>query len=201
MIDHSVLGKRLCYQFDNPELLVTALTHRSASKKHYERMEFLGDAILNLIITDDLYNRFSDATEGKLRRLRASLVKGETLSQMAKEARQSAATFARDGLAACQGSDLIMAGMGGLYVAIALGEKLQLPVLQAHLVPFTPTQAFPGAPFSRMPSSMGKVLNRASHHILRQMLWQGFRSAVASSDQWVLLPIWALPITSGRQDL
>lgn len=84
MSDYSVLCKRLSYQFKVPELLVTALTHRSANKQHYERMEFLGDAILNLIITDDLYHRFSDATEGKLSRLRASMVKGETLAQVAK---------------------------------------------------------------------------------------------------------------------
>ena len=84
MSDYSVLCKRLAYQFQKPELLVTALTHRSANKQHYERMEFLGDAILNLIITDDLYRRFPAASEGKLSRLRASLVKGETLSQLAK---------------------------------------------------------------------------------------------------------------------
>jgi len=84
MSDYSVLSKRLSYQFNDPELLVTALTHRSANKRHYERMEFLGDAILNLIITDDLYHRFPKASEGKLSRLRASMVKGETLSQIAK---------------------------------------------------------------------------------------------------------------------
>lgn len=85
MFDNSVLCKRLSYQFKDPEFLVTAMTHRSASKEHYERMEFLGDAILNLIITDDLYHRFPGASEGKLSRLRASMVKGETLSQLAKQ--------------------------------------------------------------------------------------------------------------------
>lgn len=84
MSDYTVLSKRLAYQFKDPELLSTALTHRSANKQHYERMEFLGDAILNLIITDDLYHRFPAATEGKLSRLRASMVKGETLAQLAK---------------------------------------------------------------------------------------------------------------------
>jgi len=84
MSDYTVLSKRLSHQFKDPELLATALTHRSANKQHYERMEFLGDAILNLIITDDLYHRFPNATEGKLSRLRASMVKGETLAQLAK---------------------------------------------------------------------------------------------------------------------
>ena len=84
MPDYSVLCKRLAYEFKDPVLLETALTHRSANKKHYERMEFLGDAILNLIITDDLYHRFPDASEGKLSRLRATMVKGETLSKLAQ---------------------------------------------------------------------------------------------------------------------
>jgi ribonuclease-3 len=85
MSDYSVLCKRLDYQFKDPKFLKIALTHRSANKQHYERMEFLGDAILNLIITDNLYHRFPDASEGKLSRLRASMVKGETLSKLAKQ--------------------------------------------------------------------------------------------------------------------
>ncbi len=84
MDDLSILSKRLSYHFKDLELLNTALTHRSANKKHYERMEFLGDAILNVTITDELYHRFPNASEGDLSRLRASLVKGDTLSELAK---------------------------------------------------------------------------------------------------------------------
>ena len=84
MEDLSILLKRLAYQFKDPVLLNMALTHRSANKNHYERMEFLGDAILNTTITDDLYHRFPTASEGDLSRLRASLVKGDTLSELAK---------------------------------------------------------------------------------------------------------------------
>ena len=84
MDDLSILSKRLAYHFNDSELLNTALTHRSANKNHYERMEFLGDAILNTTITDDLYHRFPKASEGDLSRLRASLVKGDTLSELAK---------------------------------------------------------------------------------------------------------------------
>ena len=83
MDEHTVLSKRLNYQFKNPALLDTALTHRSANKNHYERMEFLGDAVLNMVITDELYHRFPHAAEGDLSRVRASLVKGETLSKLA----------------------------------------------------------------------------------------------------------------------
>lgn len=79
------LQARLGYRFQDASLLNTALTHRSAGRAHYERMEFLGDAVLNLVISTDLYARFPSATEGELSRLRAHLVKGETLSRLAVE--------------------------------------------------------------------------------------------------------------------
>jgi len=80
-----VLIRRIDYTFDNPEYLQTALTHRSAQGSNNERMEFLGDAILSYLISIELYQRFPDATEGELSRLRASLVKGETLAKIAAE--------------------------------------------------------------------------------------------------------------------
>lgn len=79
------LEARIGYRFHDTALLESALTHRSASKDHYERMEFLGDAVLNLVISDELYRRFPHATEGELSRLRAHLVKGESLSNIASE--------------------------------------------------------------------------------------------------------------------
>ncbi len=62
-----------------------ALTHRSASGKHNERMEFLGDSILGVIITEALYHQMPNASEGYLSRLRASLVNEETLAEIALE--------------------------------------------------------------------------------------------------------------------
>lgn len=62
-----------------------ALTHRSASAHNNERLEFLGDALLNLIIAEYLFQRYPKAAEGELSRLRASLVKGETLADLARE--------------------------------------------------------------------------------------------------------------------
>lgn len=74
------------YRFSNPALLELALTHRSSEgKPHNERLEFLGDSILNCVIAGALYNQLPTCTEGELSRLRASLVKGETLSKMAAE--------------------------------------------------------------------------------------------------------------------
>ncbi len=79
------LQARLGYRFRDPELLRTALTHRSAASCNYERLEFLGDAILGYLISDELFRRFPEAPEGILSRLRASLVKGESLADIATE--------------------------------------------------------------------------------------------------------------------
>lgn len=65
-------------------MLRQALTHRSFSATNNERLEFLGDSLLSLVITEALYHKFNDASEGELSRLRASLVKGETLAILAK---------------------------------------------------------------------------------------------------------------------
>lgn len=85
MTDLTALCQRLGYTFKNSAYLESALTHRSAGKNHYERMEFLGDAVLNLVISDELYKLFPQASEGELSRLRAHLVKGESLSKIATE--------------------------------------------------------------------------------------------------------------------
>lgn len=77
---------RLGYQFNDPQLLALALTHRSVSRRHNnERLEFLGDAQLGQIISTTLFNQFSDAAEGQLTRMRASLVRGQTLALVARE--------------------------------------------------------------------------------------------------------------------
>lgn len=67
------------------DCFVQSLTHRSASNKHNERMEFLGDSVLGLIITNALYHHMPTATEGYLSRLRASLVNEDTLAEIANE--------------------------------------------------------------------------------------------------------------------
>jgi ribonuclease-3 len=74
---------QLGYQFKTPALLAQALTHRSFSGNNNERLEFLGDSVLNFIIAHQLYLRFSKLPEGDLSRLRAQLVKESTLSEIA----------------------------------------------------------------------------------------------------------------------
>jgi ribonuclease-3 len=81
----AVLQQALGHEFDSPELLTMALTHRSAGSKNNERLEFLGDSIINHIVADALYQRFPRAKEGDMSRMRASLVKGDTLAEMARE--------------------------------------------------------------------------------------------------------------------
>lgn len=80
------LCRRIGYHFNNQKLLETALTHRSASgKDNYERLEFLGDSIVNFVIAAKLYEKFDTAKEGQLSRLRARLVKQKTLAQLARK--------------------------------------------------------------------------------------------------------------------
>lgn len=79
------LSQRLGYQFTDESLLTQALTHRSFARQNNERLEFLGDAILNCTIAQQLFERFPRAKEGQLSRLRAHLVKGETLAELGRE--------------------------------------------------------------------------------------------------------------------
>ena len=79
------LTKQLGYVFHDATLLARALTHRSHGSQNYERLEFLGDSILSFIVADVLYDRFPQLSEGELTRLRATLVRRETLATLARE--------------------------------------------------------------------------------------------------------------------
>src|SRR5690606_39208074 len=82
--------------------------------------------------------------------------------------------------------DLIVAGIGGLFIGLSLAEKLNRPLLQAYYVPFTPTSAFAGALLPKpLPGVLG-WLNRFSHHAVRQIMWQGSRKADRLARQQVL---------------
>lgn len=84
-IKYQRLQHRLGYEFKDRKLLELALTHRSHGAHNNERLEFLGDSILNFIVGEALFRRFPDAREGQLSRIRAQLVKGETLAEIARE--------------------------------------------------------------------------------------------------------------------
>lgn len=83
--DKRPLLKRLRYQFKEPSLFEDALTHRSAGASNNERLEFLGDGALNFVIAEQLFRREPRFKEGDLSRQRASLVRGETLAEIAHE--------------------------------------------------------------------------------------------------------------------
>jgi len=77
-----ILGQKI--DWTDPSLIAQALTHRSVGKKNNERLEFLGDSILSLVISNLLYQKYSNLTEGELSRLRSQLVKGKTLAEVAR---------------------------------------------------------------------------------------------------------------------
>lgn len=78
------LAKSLGHVFNDPTLFLQALTHRSAGSRNNERLEFLGDAVLGCVIATELYQRYPQAKEGELSRLRSNLVKGESLAAIAR---------------------------------------------------------------------------------------------------------------------
>ena len=78
----NALQQRLKHQFADANLLMRALTHRSFSADHNERLEFLGDAVLGVVVADMLYQRLQNLPEGDLSRVRANLVKQDTLHQL-----------------------------------------------------------------------------------------------------------------------
>ncbi|MDQ3248526.1 MAG: glycosyltransferase, partial [Chloroflexota bacterium] len=109
----------------------------------------------------------------------------EILSRTGRGAQQMAYQAALSGLAACQNVDLIVGGLGGLFVGLALSEKLGIPFVQAYLVPFTPTSAFPSVlmPF---PQTRFTWANSLSHRLTQQMMWQMFRAADTKARTEVL---------------
>jgi UDP:flavonoid glycosyltransferase YjiC (YdhE family) len=104
------------------------------------------------------------------------------LAKMAKEAEREALHFAEGGLLAAQGMDVVLAGIGGLFIGTAIAEKLHMPLVQAYVFPFTPTKDFSSVLTPKLPT----FLNRLSHHLARQLMWQGFRSADTIARKEVL---------------
>ena len=104
------------------------------------------------------------------------------LAKMAKEAQREALRFAEGGLRAAQGMEIVLSGLGGLFIGIAIAEKLDIPLVQAYVVPFSPTREMSSVLTPKLPS----VLNRVSHQLTRQLMWQGFRSADTIARKKVL---------------
>lgn len=108
-------------------------------------------------------------------------------------------------LSACDGADLIVAGIGGQPIAEAVAERLRTRFVQAHLQPLTPTGAFPGPLTPGWLSLLGSSGNRLSHILTRQMMWQPMRPAINAARRSVLglpsAPFWGRIGTVGRDVL
>lgn len=146
---HDPLRKRLAYRFADDALLLTALTHRSAGGGHNERLEFLGDSILNFVIAEAIYKRFPQATEGELSRLRASLVKKDTLAEVAGELRLGEHLRLGSGELKSGGyrrasilADAVEAVLGAVYLdgGFEAAHALILRLFQERLVKLSPVK-------------------------------------------------------------
>jgi ribonuclease-3 len=111
------------YRFNDPELLALALTHRSIGRFNNERLEFLGDSVLNFVVSARLFDLHTDSSEGDLTRLRARVVRGDTLAKLAAglklgdhirlgEGEQKSGGFKRDSILA----NALEAVFGAIYL-------------------------------------------------------------------------------------
>ncbi|MDX2345919.1 MAG: ribonuclease III [Legionella sp.] len=133
---------QLEYNFQNPTYLKQALTHRSAGTRHNERLEFLGDAVLDLVIADVLLKRYPELKEGELSPLRAELVKGETLAVIAKELNLGEALYLGAGEIKTGGAErtsILANALEAIFGAVFLdggfqaAEKLILQIYHSRL--------------------------------------------------------------------
>lgn len=132
--------EKLDYVFNNINLLNTALSHRSSDENHNERLEFLGDSILNFIIAEKLFHMFPGAAEGELSRSRASLVNKNTLANIARELEISA--YLRLGMSEIKSggaqresilADTLEAIIGAIYLDSSM-DKCREKILQWYAV-------------------------------------------------------------------
>ncbi|AKE52569.1 ribonuclease III [Kangiella geojedonensis] len=129
----------LGYQFSNRQLIEKALTHRSASNHHNERLEFLGDAVLGMVIAKALFAKFPKVDEGQLSRMRSNLVKGKTLAVIAKEIELGDFIYLGEGELKSGGfrrasilADAFEAVIGAVYLDSGFDEANQLILKLYH---------------------------------------------------------------------
>jgi len=132
------LAQQIGYEFKQPELLQLALTHRSVSHKHnYERLEFLGDSLLGMMIAHYLYHAYPYENEGRLTRMRATLVRQEALGKIANDLKLSQYMIMSTGELKSGGhhresilADTVEAIIGAIYLDCADLEVLKKIVLK-----------------------------------------------------------------------
>ena len=123
------IQKIIGYRFGSEDLLDRALTHRSAAGPNNERLEFLGDSVLGLLVAADLFRRFPHSDEGSLTRFRARLVRQETLATVARKIDLGGVIILGEGAARSGGADtnsiladVMEAVIGAVYVDGGLGS-------------------------------------------------------------------------------
>ena len=153
------IAKHFGYQFTDTKLLKLALTHRSAAKLHNERLEFLGDAILGMVAADWLYANFPKEPEGKLTRMRSSLVKGDTLASIAQDTQLGDLIALGPGEMKSGGhrrasilADVVEAILGAIYLEAGLEQsrKVILKLLDSRLVALDPNAHIKDFPKGRL---------------------------------------------------
>lgn len=143
------LMQRLGYAFKQPDLLIQALTHRSVSPIHnYERLEFLGDALLGTVIAHYLFRHYGAQKEGQLTRMRATLVRQESLARIARDLQLGPLLILSTGELKSGGhhresilADVVEAIIGAIYLDCHDFDRVQTVVLQwysPYLTDLTP---------------------------------------------------------------
>ncbi|MBF7690928.1 ribonuclease III [Acinetobacter pollinis] len=149
-LNNQRLALQIGYEFKNTELLKLALTHRSVSHKYnYERLEFLGDSLLGMIIANYLYHAYPHENEGRLTRMRASLVRQEALGKIANDLKLSPYMIMSTGELKSGGhhresilADTVEAIIGAIYVdceSLDFLKKIVLTWYQPYLSHIEPT--------------------------------------------------------------
>lgn len=123
VVAQKIVQQKINYQFKNNKLLTQALTHRSYSSQNYERLEFIGDSILNYTIAKMLCDTFPDFHEGKLSLLRSQLVKEATLAEIARELKLGDALLLGSGELKSGGSNrasILADALEAIFAAVSL---------------------------------------------------------------------------------
>src|SRR5664279_4167038 len=108
------------------------------------------------------------------------------LSRMQGEMKRRAHELASTMPKLLEGTDLIVTGMGGMGGTFSIAEKLRIPLIQAYVIPITPTRAFPSPLTPKLP--LGRMFNPLSFHVMRQMIWQSTRIADVTTRRELGLP-------------
>ena len=147
---------RLGHRFETGELLQRALTHRSAGGENNERLEFLGDSVLNFVVAARLHDRYQDAPEGDLSRFRTALVKGETLADIAQELGLAEHLIVGPGELRSRGgasSNMLADSLEALLGAVYLDAGLDAAKLCVHRLLHRRLEALPEASILKDPKS------------------------------------------------